>query len=122
MKLHLRLTLDVEYDTDSRDVESYLRDRLSDLPRRAAGEGLFSGNCDAEVESWSADVTVVKDVLAVPPALSEDEIAAFMLRRIEDGALAFEDIPTRLARYGLMDPTAFSDEMRERIENARTEA
>ena len=34
------------------------------------------------------------------------------------GDLALEDIPVRLARYGLMEPNAFVDEMRERMELA----
>ena len=48
-------------------------------------------------------------------ALSEDEIADFLCRRIENGELAAEDIPVRLARYGLMQPLAFVEEMRERM-------
>ncbi|MBN0502680.1 hypothetical protein JTM44_35915, partial [Pseudomonas aeruginosa] len=43
------------------------------------------------------------------------EIASFMRQRIEDGNLNAEDIPVRLARYGLMAPEAFADEMRERM-------
>jgi hypothetical protein len=42
-----------------------------------------------------------------------------MLQRIETGDLALEDIPVRLARYGLMEPNAFVDEMRERMELAQ---
>ncbi len=48
-------------------------------------------------------------------ALLEAEIAAFMRQRIEDGNLDAEDIPVRLARYGLMAPEAFIAEMRERM-------
>jgi hypothetical protein len=42
-----------------------------------------------------------------------------MLQRIENGELTLEDIPIRLARYGLMEPSAFVDEMRERMELAQ---
>jgi len=63
MKLHLRLTLDVEYEVDTPDVESYLRDRLDYIPTLAAGEGLLTGNCDAEVETWTCKVEVVPDEL-----------------------------------------------------------
>lgn len=45
----------------------------------------------------------------------EAEIADFLRQRIEDGNLNAEDIAVRLARYGLMDPEAFADEMRERM-------
>ena len=39
-----------------------------------------------------------------------------MLQRIENGDLTLEDLPVRLARYGLMEPNTFVDEMRERME------
>ena len=45
----------------------------------------------------------------------EDQIADFMLERIENGDLSAEDVSTRLARYGLMDPQDFIDEMLERM-------
>ncbi|EZO23261.1 hypothetical protein [Pseudomonas aeruginosa] len=45
----------------------------------------------------------------------EAEIADFLRQRIEDGNLDAEDIPVRLARYGLMAPEAFVNEMRERM-------
>lgn len=48
--------------------------------------------------------------------LTEDELADFMLERIESGSLRVEDIPLRLARYGLMEPSSFLAEMRERME------
>jgi hypothetical protein len=54
-------------------------------------------------------------------SLSEEEIADFMLQRIESGDLALEDIPVRLARYGLMEPSAFVAEMRERMEMMKEE-
>ena len=73
------------------------------------GNGLLTNGTKAEVESHSTQVAV----RALP--LSEDELAVFMLSRIETGDLALEDIPTRLARYGLMAPDAFIEEMRERM-------
>ncbi|SER86169.1 hypothetical protein [Giesbergeria anulus] len=39
-----------------------------------------------------------------------------MLQGIEHGDQALEDISVRLARYGLMKPNVFVDEMRERME------
>ena len=56
MKLKLCLTLDVEYEADSPDVEDYLRERLVDLLFRADAEGLFTGSSDAEVEYWFQNV------------------------------------------------------------------
>lgn len=54
--------------------------------------------------------------------ISETEIAEHFRQRIEDGDLSLEDVPARLARYGLEDPANFATEMRERIEMAREEA
>ncbi|ABM41631.1 hypothetical protein QYG06_10095 [Xanthomonas euvesicatoria] len=45
----------------------------------------------------------------------EAEIADFLRQRIEDGNLCAEDVPARLARYGLMPPETFVSEMRERM-------
>ena len=45
----------------------------------------------------------------------EDQIAAYLQERIENGDLSAEDVSTRLARYGLMDPQDFIDEMLERM-------
>lgn len=47
--------------------------------------------------------------------IDEDELAAYMLMRVESGDLDLEDIPTRLARYGLMERDAFLAEMHERM-------
>jgi len=55
------------------------------------------------------------DAVIQPERLSEEVVADFMLQRIENGDLALEDIPVRLARYGSMEPNAFVDEMRERM-------
>lgn len=49
---------------------------------------------------------------------SEDDIANFLQQQIESGELAPHDIARRLARFGLMQPSAFVAEMQERIEMA----
>ena len=73
---------------------------------------MLPGETAAEVEEYSRAAVIQ------PEPLSEDELASYMLQRIEDGDLALEYIPVRLARYGLMEPNAFVDEMRERMELA----
>lgn len=45
----------------------------------------------------------------------EAEMTRFMQERIENMQILPEDIPVRLARYGLMPPAAFVAEMRERM-------
>jgi hypothetical protein len=54
-KLKLRLTVDVEYDLNGTPPGD-LKDYLGELPRAAAGDGLFTGFTDAEVENWSSTV------------------------------------------------------------------
>ncbi len=107
----VRLTLDVTYTLNGETAADMAR-RLRRMCERAVGEGMLTGETDAEVEDYSLDAAIQ------PEPLSEDALANFMLQRIENGDLALEDIPVRLARYGLMEPGAFVDEMRERMELA----
>ncbi len=65
------------------------------------------------MDTWSINVSEVSS--AANHNALEAEIAAYMQQRIEDGDLGAEDFPVRLARYGLMAPEAFADEMRERM-------
>lgn len=108
----IRLTLDVTFLLNGENLEE-MSNRLRRMVERAVGEGLLTGETAAEVEKYSMEVTVA------PEPLTEDELADFMLRRIENGSIGVEDIPVRLARYGLMEPAAFVSEMRERMEMAK---
>lgn len=104
----MRLTLDVTYALHGErpaDVMATLQNRCE----LAIGDGMLTGDLRAVVDAHSMTVAIQ------PSALSEDEVAAFMLQRIENGCLALEDIPTRLVKYGLMDPQSFTAEMRERM-------
>jgi hypothetical protein len=56
-----------------------------------------------------------KDSQGIAEEQVEAELARFFKQQIEDGYLLAEDIPLQLARYGLMEPLQFSDEIRERI-------
>lgn len=107
----VRLTLDVAYVLNG-EVAGDLVARLYLMCERAVGNGLLTGDTVAEVEEYAIDVSLPRE------PLPEDEIADFLRQRIEDGTLAAEDIPVRLARYGLMAPDAFVAEMRERMEMA----
>lgn len=65
-------------------------------------------------------VVSLDSVRAIPVVdCAPDKIEALMRSRIEDGALAAEDLPSRLTRYGLMDPADFVAEMKERMELAK---
>lgn len=111
----LRLTLDVTYDLAGESADE-MRNRLCQVVEMAVGNGLLTGHTEATVEEH-----LVK-VKEIPEPLTEKELADFMLRRIENQQIVLEDIPVRLARYGLMDPIEFVIEMRERLENEKEEA
>ncbi len=106
----LRLTLDVAYDLGGESADE-MRNRLYQMVERAIGDGLLTGYTEATVEEHSVEVK------EMPEPLSEEDLAKFMARRITNNQIACEDIPVRLARYGLMDPLDFIAEMRERMEN-----
>ncbi|AUT46324.1 hypothetical protein [Achromobacter sp. AONIH1] len=110
--VNARLTLDVTYLLNGEAAPELLA-RLERMCELAIGEGLLTGETAAEVDTWSIDVSEVPST--ADRETLEAEIAAFMQQRIEDGNLGAEDIPLRLARYGLMAPEAFADEMRERM-------
>lgn len=105
----VRLTIDVVYSVNGEDPTE-MTDNLRRNCERAIGEGMLTGETDAEVEEYSMDAVIQ------PEPLSEDELADFMLQRIENCDLSLEDIQVRLARYGLMEPNAFIAEMRERMQ------
>ncbi len=108
-RVTLRLTLDVTYNLNGENAVEMVKN-LQRLCEGAIGEGMLTGESDAEVEEHSMEVAIQ------PEELTEDELADFMRQRIERNDLALEDIPVRLARYGLMERHAFVSEMRERME------
>lgn len=107
-KVTLRLVLDVSYVLHGEKPDD-MTHFLQMMVGRSIGEGMLTGSTDAEVDEYKSTVTVR------PEPLSEDDVANFMLERIENGSLLLEDIPVRLARYGLMEPDDFISEMRERM-------
>jgi len=54
-------------------------------------------------------------------SISEERIVRFIHDAIENGNMDAEDLPAKIARYGLMDPADFADEMRERIADQTNE-
>lgn len=76
---------------------------------------------DEEHRAWQDAAGLAHDAIrhqddASP---SEEDLVEFMLQRIEGGALPLKDIPLRLVRYGLMEPSDFVAEMRERMDMAK---
>lgn len=72
----------------------------------------IGGECMKRIRNW------LKKTAETPEHLSESELADFMRQRIDD-VWHEEDMPVRLARFGLMNPDAFVSEMRERMEMAK---
>ena len=76
----LRVVLDVEFELDGEtidDIQSLLERNL----QNAIGNGLLTGSTGALVERFAMTVTPSSE------KPDEDEIADFMLRRIENGDL-----------------------------------
>lgn len=113
-KLQVRLTMDVTYCLNGENSIE-MTSNLRKMCERAIGEGLLTGETDAEVDNCSVSVAIQ------PDPLSESELADFMLERIESGELHLEHIPDLMARYGLMEPIDFTNEMRERIALSKTQ-
>lgn len=108
-KLKLRLTVDVQYDLNGEDPDVLVA-YLEKMVARAIGDGLLTGASEAEVDTHAVRVD------EVPETPDEDALTRCLADRLENGTFLLEDVPSRLARYGLMDPVAFVVEMRERME------
>lgn len=104
----IRLTLDVSYTLNGASAQE-MESNLSRMVDRAMGEGMITGHSDAEVVEH--DITVK----LVPETVTEESITEFMHQRIANGDLEAMDVPNQLARYGLMDPVDFTNEMVERM-------
>lgn len=110
----IRLVLDVSYQPNGVPID-VLRDHLTRMFERAIGDGILTGSTRAEVEKYSMEVKTISPI-------DVEEIADFMLHCIEGSReLDLGEIPKRLAKYGLMDPTDFAIDMQERIEMAKEE-
>lgn len=59
MTIKLRLTLDVEYELNGEEA-CFLKNNLESLVFRAMGDGLLTGDSDAEVECWTCEVEEMK--------------------------------------------------------------
>lgn len=74
-------------------------------------------NAQAQATSASASASaLVSEDPSADQGLTEDAIAQFLQDLIESGAMAAEDVASRMARYGLMESSEFKDEMAERMD------
>lgn len=113
--VQLRLVLDVQICPNGTSIED-LKKNLQYIAEHAYNEGLITASTEAEVYEHFFSVK------ETPEPLDEAEIADFMLERIENGSLRAEDIPLKLARYGLMETPDFVAEIRERLDNQEADA
>lgn len=104
----VRLILDVTYQLNGESINT-MEGNLNRMVDNAIAEEMLTGSTEAVINDYSLDIGVY------PESINEDHLVKHMLESIESGNLALEDIPLRLARYGLMEPAAFIDEMRERM-------
>lgn len=104
----VRLTLDVAYTLNGENPELMV-ETLRRLCTRAIGAGMLTGDTDAEIDAYTLQVEAQED------ALTEEEVADYLLARIMSGNMLLEEVPVRMARYGMMEPNAFNIEMRERM-------
>ncbi|MBU0501441.1 MAG: hypothetical protein KJ558_10120 [Gammaproteobacteria bacterium] len=107
VSMRLLLQMEVTYHLNGETPEK-AKAMLQDAAAFAYEEGLLSGETALEVERFETSVREF-------PFVSETEVAAFQAWRLENGDLDPEDIPVRLARYGLMSPAEFAVEMQERM-------
>ena len=125
-RMTVRLTLDVTYSLNGEQAADLVA-RLRAMCERAIGDGGLTGGTSAEVDDYAIstnspeanfalrNTSVAAHDTIADAVIPEDDIAEFMLQRIESGNLPLEQIPDQLARYGLMPPNEFMAEMRERM-------
>jgi hypothetical protein len=105
--VRLRIVIDVEYKPTERPVSQIVEDLEIAVKSAIVDDGLLTTG----ILSIDSHQVAIKEAIG---DMDEDDLTTLMSDRIESGDLAVEDIPNRLARYGLMDPVDFVNEMVER--------
>lgn len=106
----VRLALDLTLNLHAGATPVVTAEQLQKACDQLVASGVLSASLPADL------VDVTTRAAVVPDGPSEASIADHLLGRIEDGTLVLEDIPVRLARYGLMEPHAFLHEVSERMQ------
>ena len=116
------VTVRVTYRAPADDAY-YLRQRVNFAAMDLLDSDRLDQPANGTDKSKAVLVSAVAEVVKpVKPALTEDEIVDYYRRRIEDGHLLFEELPRYMARTGLQSPSAFVDEIAERIQMATDDA
>lgn len=104
----IELKLNVRYALNGENATEMVR-RLQRMVEIAMGEGLLTGESDAEVVEHDLAVRIK------PQPIAEEDLTDFFTQRMTDGIWDLQDVTARCARYGLQDPCDFIEEMRERM-------
>lgn len=106
--VELELKLNVRYALHGENATEMVA-RLQRMVETAMGEGLLTGESDAEVVEHALAVRIK------PQPIAEEDLTDFFTQRMTDGIWDLQDVTARCARYGLMDPCDFIEEMAERM-------
>lgn len=108
----LVLKIDVEVNLNGVSQKEIL-DNLLNSAQHLVENGMITMSTDAEVEDYSISVRNLPEAANMP--VVEEAVVEHIQGRIESGDRTFSDIAGSLARYGIMDPSDFVDEMSERM-------
>lgn len=106
-RITISTALSVTYKAREDAVEP-LCEQLDHMVKRAAEDGYFTGEAVAEVVDYRYDVRQLREI-------DHDQLVAWLTEQVESGALPIEDLVSKIATYGAMDPAEFFEEMRERM-------
>lgn len=95
------------------EVKEYLNES-NRVAINFAGQILGRGDRDTNIASISRDAAAQFAGELSGRPMDEDALTEFFAERIADGEWDSDDIPRRMARFGLMDPASFLLEMQER--------
>lgn len=104
----IHLTINVVLDAYGEDHD-YLAQRMnSNISRAVFGNGLISGDTEAEVASHE-----FKTALLTPQAAALDQalVTQWITQQIKSGAIIKDELPAMLARFALADPAEIREEI-----------
>ena len=99
MQKHFKLTIDLDIDLDNDQngiIERHVTELLNDIPKRAAGEGWFTGESPATVATWNSKLEVTPVDNGKPAILVKSIFTAEVLHEPEAaeriGQMDFADV------------------------------
>lgn len=122
----LFLTTDLQYEDEILRLVNALNfgARCANLLAFMAGDKqclAMSGDNLAEWNAINSDPGELPRIEVPTEEVSETALTTYMEKRIANGDMRAEDMPRKLVQYGLMEPSAFIEEMSERMQLADEE-